>query len=393
MQTALDRYKNQSYTGENRCTPCTVVNVVLAAALGLGLGLFAPPIGAAAFVVGLGSIYFRGYLVPGTPELTKQYFPEWLLARFDKLDEPPVGAGSGPSVRSEVGSETESVDGAGDEDGDTTGNAVGAVDVDDTDDTAVERARDAAGTEGIVDPQTLLLEVDVVEECADRDDLCLTNAFADEWTTHAERLRDDSDEQCAAIAELFDLEDVALTQGHEGRFVVKSGDEQFNAWVTEGALVADLAAASVIADRTDWGAILPAQRVAILRALRSFLDVCPMCGGDVRMTEDTVDSCCRSWDVLAVRCADCDTHFLELNPERLGGAPDGESNNGADGTVTADNDADAGAGAGVENEVDAADVDGDGDDDQPTDGDEAVANDQTANGGGIKSVDPGFTRE
>ncbi|MFB6236454.1 MAG: hypothetical protein ABEH81_06290 [Halopenitus sp.] len=382
MTAALDRYKNQSYTGENRCTPCTAVNVVLAAALGLGLGVVAPPIGAAAFVVGLGSIYFRGYLVPGTPELTKRYFPDWLLAKFDKVDEPPVGAGAGPSVSPEAGPETESVDSAGDEDGDTADSAVGAVDVDDTDDTAVERARDAAGTEGIVDPQTLLLEVDVVEECADRDDLCLTDAFAEEWTTHAERLRDDADEQRAAIAELFDLQDVALTQGHENRFVVTSHDEQFNAWVTEGALVADLAAASVIADRTDWGAILPAQRVAILRALRSFLDVCPMCGGDVRMTEDTVDSCCRSWDVLAVRCADCDTHFLELNPERLGGASDEESNDDADELAAAED----AAGTEVDADVDA-------NDDQSTDGDETVADDQTANGGGIKSVDPGFTRE
>ncbi|MGZ0746876.1 hypothetical protein [Haloparvum sp. AD34] len=374
MQPALDRYKNDAYTGPNRCTPCTVVNVVLAAALGVGLGAFAPPLGAGAFLVGLGSIYFRGYLVPGTPELTKRYFPDWLLARFDKVDEPPVGAG-GP-----VDGISGGIDGVGDagdvsdagdagDAGDATGNsAVGAVDVDDTDDAAVERARDAAGTDGIVDPQTLLLAVDVVEECADRDDLCLTDAFAEKWTTHAGRLRDDRDEQRAAIAELFDLEDVELVRGHENRYVVKSGDEQFNAWVTEGALVADLAAASVIAERTDWDAILPAQRVAILRALRSFLDVCPMCGGDVRMTEDTVDSCCRSWDVLAVRCADCDMHFLELNPERLGGA-------------SASGSADGGTAAGNA-------TDGQAPDDEGSSG----AGDESGDGGTIRSVDSGFTR-
>lgn len=374
MTAALDRYKNQSYTGENRCLPCTVVNVVLAAALGLGLGVVAPPVGAAAFLVGLGSIYFRGYLVPGTPELTKRYFPDWLLAKFDKVDEPPVDTGPGPSAKQAAGSRSESADSAGDDEEPAADSAVGAVDVDDTDATAVERARDAAGTEGIVDPQTLLLEVDVVEECADRDDLCLTDAFAEEWTTHAERLRDDQDEQRAAIAELFDLENAALTRGHENRFVVTSNDEQFNAWVTEGALVADLAAASVVAERTDWGAILPAQRVAILRALRSFLDVCPMCGGDVRMTEDTVDSCCRTWDVLAVRCADCETHFLELNPERLGVASDGESSDDTGGSAAAADDADDGA---------DSDAPADADFDDPTAG----------GGGGTKSVDPGFTRE
>lgn len=384
MGTALDRYKNQSYTGENRCTPCTVVNVALAAALGVGLGVVAPPVGAAAFVVGLGSIYFRGYLVPGTPELTKRYFPDWLLARFDKVDEPPAGAGGPVAGVGDVGNADGATgnadDAVGDSDNATSDDAVGAVDVDDTDDTAVERARDAAGTEGIVDPQTLLLEVDVVEECADRDDLCLTDAFADEWTTHAERLRDDPAEQRAAIAELFDLEDVELTRGHENRYVVKSGDEQFNAWVTEGALVADLAAASVVAGRTDWGAILPAQRVAILRALRSFLDVCPMCGGEVRMTEDTVDSCCRSWDVLAVRCADCDTHFLELDPERLGGA---SASGSADGGG-ADGDATDGQATGDEEDS--------GDGDEPAAGDDSGAGDEPGNGGNHKSVDSGFTR-
>jgi len=321
MPTVIDRYKNESYTGVNRCTPCTVVNVALAGLLGLGLGVVAPPVGAVAFVVGLGSIYFRGYLVPGTPELTKRYFPDWLLARFDKLDEPPVDGGVSTG---EAGS-TAGTAGVGPE------AEAGAVAVDDTDDTAVERAREAAGTEGIVDPETLLIAVDVVEECSDRDDICLTDGFADEWTDHAGRLRDDEDAKRAAVAEGFDLDDVTLSRGEENRYVAEADGDRFHAWVTAGALVADLAAARVIADRTDWGAILPAQRVAILRALRSFLDVCPMCGGDVRMTEDTVDSCCRSWDVLAVRCGDCGEHFLELNPERLGGG-DGATPESADET-------------------------------------------------------------
>jgi hypothetical protein len=31
----------------------------------------------------VGSIWLRGYLVPKTPQLTKRYVPEWLLAKFD----------------------------------------------------------------------------------------------------------------------------------------------------------------------------------------------------------------------------------------------------------------------------------------------------------------------
>jgi len=47
---------------------------------------------------------------------------------------------------------------------------------------------------------------------------------------------------------------------------------------------------------------------------------CPLCGGRVAMTEDTVESCCQSFDVIAVRCLDCSEHFLELDPERVGDA-------------------------------------------------------------------------
>ena len=36
--TLADRLRQPEYTGENRCTPCTVVNVVIAS----NLNLFAP---------------------------------------------------------------------------------------------------------------------------------------------------------------------------------------------------------------------------------------------------------------------------------------------------------------------------------------------------------------
>jgi hypothetical protein len=80
-----DRLRRPEYTGENRCLPCTVVNVclTLVAAAVVTVGL-TPLGGLLVLTGGLGAIYFRGYLVPGTPTLTVRYFPPWLLELFGK---------------------------------------------------------------------------------------------------------------------------------------------------------------------------------------------------------------------------------------------------------------------------------------------------------------------
>lgn len=85
LQSVGDQLRRPEYTGENRCLPCTVVNVCLAVVVAgvvtVGLG---PASGLVALAGCLGAVYFRGYLVPGTPELTIRYFPPWLLELFGK---------------------------------------------------------------------------------------------------------------------------------------------------------------------------------------------------------------------------------------------------------------------------------------------------------------------
>jgi len=80
-----DRLRRPEYTGENRCLPCTVVNVCLTLVLAAVAAIALTPLGGLAVLVGgLSAVYFRGYLVPGTPTLTVQYFPPWLLELFGK---------------------------------------------------------------------------------------------------------------------------------------------------------------------------------------------------------------------------------------------------------------------------------------------------------------------
>lgn len=87
----LNRVRQPEYTGENRCLPCTVLNVgiavvltlVVAASVGYAVGATtAAIVGAVTLLSALATIGLRGYLVPGTPRLTERYLPERLQRRF-----------------------------------------------------------------------------------------------------------------------------------------------------------------------------------------------------------------------------------------------------------------------------------------------------------------------
>lgn len=93
LRNPIDRLRRPEYTGENRCTPCTVLNVVIAAALvgvaavvtfsSAGLAA-ATVVGTAIAVVSGATIYLRGYLVPGTPRLTEIVLPARVRKWFEK---------------------------------------------------------------------------------------------------------------------------------------------------------------------------------------------------------------------------------------------------------------------------------------------------------------------
>ncbi|WP_266083268.1 hypothetical protein [Haladaptatus caseinilyticus] len=82
------QYRNPAHTGRNRCWPCTIVNLGLAA---LGVGVIAktshPIIAGIAAIMGVVAVGFRGYLIPGTPRLTRK-LPEPILSRLEKAESP-----------------------------------------------------------------------------------------------------------------------------------------------------------------------------------------------------------------------------------------------------------------------------------------------------------------
>ena len=311
MLEKIQDLKQPEYTGENRCVPCTIVNVVIALVLAGLANVISRGVGVVVLVLSLIAIYVRGYLVPGTPTLTKQYMPERILALFDK----------GPVVETRDTLELA-------EDPDTKNTGDGASSVDGADDSSgsggssdtekfetvqkIEYQREHA-----VNPEEFMLEVGAVEPCEDEDDLCLNEAFAAAIESNAERYRE-KEISAEDVAALFDASSEDVTNKEREYPSFKIGRWIRN-WPDDGALVVDLATNEALMELTDrWLDVPEEQRIRILKSLRAFHGVCPMCGGHIDISSETFESCCRSEEVYALHCEDCEALLVEFTGEELG---------------------------------------------------------------------------
>lgn len=262
----VSRLRRPEYVAENRCVPCTVANLGIAALGGVAVAAAtwsaaSAPVGvtagAAVFVVCAAVVYLRGYLVPGTPALTRRYFPGWLLAAFEK---DPVAA-----------------DGGG----------------------------------GDIDQEAVLVGADALYECRDGTDLCLVEGFRREWYDAIDRI--DAAESYVELFEVVNAEGGEVTVEEHGSNVQAHVDGRFaGVWKSRAAFLADLGAASVLADRLDrWAELDPHDRHALLGGLRLFIDECPSCGATTELGSETVETCCASRRVTTVECTDCDARLFE----------------------------------------------------------------------------------
>lgn len=254
--------KQPEYTGENRCVPCTAVNVLVAAVVSGLVGLVSFPLMLVSFPLFLGVIYVRGYLVPGTPTLTRRYFPERVLRWFDKDPAPTY-----------------------------------AIPLDGEDD---------------LDPESVLLGADALEPCPDVDDLCLTPGFREDW--YREFAGTDETTAERTVAEMLGVSESRLTIRREARSYVAFVDgEKVGTWLSHEALVSDVAAQHVLRERiADWDDAPVDECSGIIRALRVYLDRCPSCEGPVELSKESRKSCCRSREYLISECDDCDALLFEM---------------------------------------------------------------------------------
>jgi hypothetical protein len=263
VRRAVAALRRPEYTGENRCLPCTVLNLALVVAGSAGIGVWlAPAVGVGVGVLGGALVYVRGYLVPGTPALTQRLLPDDVLAYFEHGD-PATGDGGRVNER------------------------------------------------GTFDPEAALLDAGALTPCQDRDDLCLDSLFRTEWRSEMAVAADDVD---AAVDHLLPASfDKPATIEYRGEAVVARVDDATVAeWPSRAAFVADAAGAVVLSDAdAGWADRGFAERTRLLAGLRLWLDRCSVCDGHVELGEDTVESCCRSVEVVAASCTACGARIFE----------------------------------------------------------------------------------
>lgn len=260
-----DRLRQPGYTGENRCLPGTVVNIVIAAVVSALAAIVLPVLGIGLFVLLLATIYVRGYLVPGTPTLTKRYFSERVLRWFDKSATAPM---------------TDEI--------------------------------------GEIDPEQVLLTATAVTPCRNSTDLCLAPGFRKAWYERRRALSAyDLGEDHLSDTLDIQSEDITFDE-HDDEFVAPTVDAVIGQWSSQATVVADVAAATELTERfSGWTALAPLQIARVLMCLRIFVERCPECDGPVHVGQAAVESCCRSYDVVAAACQDCDTRLFEMEWDEI----------------------------------------------------------------------------
>jgi hypothetical protein len=267
----IQTVKQPEYTGENRCIPCTLTNVVIAgvlggvlASVGVWVGETAAGVGAgiAVFAVSLVLILLRGYLVPGTPTLTKRYFPARLLALFGKAETTPS---------------------ASDLDGD-----VGD------------------------DPDAALVALGVLDD-RDGDRARLADEFRTEWSAAVDGLVDVDEADVAAV--LGTDGDVDIEEWGDA-FRIYLDDELVGTWRSRAAFRADVASASTLSALVDdWADVSVRDRAHLFDRIRTHVDTCPECGGAAQLSTETVEGCCATHESTTAACDDCGTRlYIETCP-------------------------------------------------------------------------------
>ncbi|MDS0284238.1 hypothetical protein [Haloarcula onubensis] len=256
--------RRPSHTGENRCWPCTTVNLGLVGVAALWLYRRDRRVGAVALAaLGAAAVAVRGYVVPYTPQ-----FAPRLVAALPIPDE-LFGKDTGPSIP-----ERESL-------------------------TATE-----------LDGTTVLDELAAAGAIEAEGDLIRPTAAVDEtWHGEMDRLADASlDALAREAAETIPARDSADSYDDgDSEWVVVDG-----VLVARPVVVAELAAYHALGDAVADQEV----RLAGARAFRMFLDSCPDCGS--ALVESSAVSCCGGYtdpqtapeEILV--CPDCEQRLFTV---------------------------------------------------------------------------------
>jgi len=246
---ALAALTDETYTGENRCWPCTVLNLGLVGVFALFFRARERSLASLLVVVGgVAVIYLRGYLVPYTPAFAPRLvaaspLPDAWFHRESSHD--------GLSQDDVTHEESESL----------------AEDVE-LDGETVFRELSIAG---VIEAEGERLFLDVEVDRA--------------WHKRMDELADYSlDELSATLQASLPQIDHAEPYVDDAEWVVLGSDP--GQLLGRPVAVAELAAYEVLGERTDDERL----KVAGTEAFRMFLDSCPVC--DSELVESSTVSCC-----------------------------------------------------------------------------------------------------
>lgn len=258
--------RDPRYTGDNRCWPCTALNGALLAVAVAGLAWWgAPGLAAGLAVLGAGAVWLRGYLVPGTPRLTRR-LPHGLLRA--------LGAHTRGSIAS----------------------------------APVAQALRRAGV------LTADLETDPELETA--------------VASNARDYLDDEDALSDALVAAFPSVETAVGRralGGGENWFARDGDEwTVHQWESRQVAALDAALAPRLADRfDDWSEVGPETRQAALALCRRGLSTCPDCGEPFADRGESV-ACCGGRSLVGDRrCEGCGYALVHAKDLPGGGSAGG----------------------------------------------------------------------
>lgn len=268
------RFKRPEYTGENRCLPCTTVNSAIALVIAAGLALVNPILGTVVLIFEAELIYYRGYLIPGTPELTKQYMPAWALKFFGKTPVKEQSRSVSPNQEPATGADQ-------------------------------------------LNPIEVLAETDVATETLDGTDITLTSSFQNRLDQ--QELTAPIEDAGEVFTELFGsvtIEDtdasIRLTRPNRGVIL---------RWPSHAAMLGDAKIAQALTETdaqfTERDEI---NQLQLIQSTRTLLETCPACDGSLSFSQEKRETCCQTYTASVLSCNDCDSTFLEVNKSALDNA-------------------------------------------------------------------------
>jgi hypothetical protein len=297
---SIEGLRRPEHTGENRCWPCTVVNVVLVAlgALLLARRRRALALGAAA--VGGVAVWLRGYVVPGTPRFAPRLVAALPLP-YDPFDhgeyapEPPASGVAGVDTGVDGTAESAATSGPDGEEAAANG------------DTTAPAEPGSLGGELLgKELAERLLAADVLEP--DGEALVVGPAFDEAWRAAMTDLAAmDTESLAEATFEVANAATVDRFENEDGEWVVLgdgSGEFDGETWLSRPVAVAEAGAVKALADRVD-----ETTARAAAGPLRMFLHECPDCGTE--LVESTTAACCggmtdpRSEPDEVLACPEC----------------------------------------------------------------------------------------